>query len=165
MPHIAIVGMSGSGKTYLARQLVIAASRKRRCLVLDPKGTRWQGASFVTTDPDKLLRVAKLNKDCLLVIDEGGAGLNRHNVAHDWFSTMSREWGHNCIFITQRAKQVNPNIRENCYKVALFKCSRKAAEDWAEEFANEELLKATSLEQYSFFWCDKFKGCIKTRLS
>lgn len=165
MPHTAIVGMSGCGKTYLARQMAAQATATGRpVIVLDPKGTRWDGAQLVETDPHRFLSIAKASRGCLVVIDEAGVGLDRNDRDFDWFATMSREWGHNCVFLTQRAAQVHPNIRENCYKLALFKCSAAAARTWAEEFAQEELARATSLERFVFYWADRFDGCRKVTL-
>lgn len=137
------------------------AAAGRKCIVLDPKNTTWAGAALVETSADRMLRICKASRGLFVVLDEVGQALDRYAVAHHWFATMSREWGHTCVFIGQRGAQMHPNIRENVYQVALFKASEKQASVWAEEFANPELAQAHLLERYWFYWCDRFKGCVK----
>ena len=66
--------------------------------------------------------------------------------------TQGRHEGHRCIYISQRAGQVHPNIRENCESLCLFSVGMKAAKLWAEEFNDVALLGAVQLQPHCFFF-------------
>jgi hypothetical protein len=66
--------------------------------------------------------------------------------------TQGRHEGHRCFYMSQRAAQVHPNIRENCESLCLFAVSMKAARLWAEEFNDETLLGAVNLPPRAFYF-------------
>ncbi len=66
--------------------------------------------------------------------------------------TQGRHEGHRCFYISQRAGQVHPNIRENCESLCLFAVGMKAAKLWAEEFNDPALLGAVQLLPHSFLF-------------
>jgi hypothetical protein len=60
---------------------------------------------------------------------------------------------------------MHPTIRENCHGLALFRCSPKAAQVWAEEFSDAEIEKASSLAQYEFIYkANRFAPAQKLKL-
>ena len=63
--------------------------------------------------------------------------------------TEGRHYGHRSFALAQRAAQVHPDIREMCARLYLFACHPKSAETWADECADEELLKAKDI---AYFW-------------
>jgi hypothetical protein len=116
-------------------------------LVLDPDKRSGWGADFLTADPAEFLDVVKLNKTCALFIDESGQMIGRYSREMAWLATNSRKWGHRAHFITQRATQLDPTIRNQCTGLFLFKQSLNDAKILANEFVCPKLIEACELSQ------------------
>jgi hypothetical protein len=146
--HILILGITQTGKTTLAFKLAEEYHAAGvNVLVLDPdKRSGWK-ADFLTDDPQEYLEVVKLNKSCALFIDESGQMIGRYAKEMAWLATNSRKWGHKAHFITQRASQLDPTVRNQCTTIFLFKQSLSDTKDLANEFVAEELEQAHTLEQ------------------
>lgn len=131
--------MTKSGKTTLA--LESAHDWRRRgfgVLVLDKwKQSHWP-ASFITDSLETFLRVARRSQRCALFVEESG-NFGR-DPEFEWIVTQSRHWGHVAHYLSQYHTQVPPIVRANVERLFLFKCGLRAAKEWAEEFAQPEIV-------------------------
>lgn len=150
MPHGAYLGMTTSGKTFAAQQealdfhwqgiglLILHKPRERWPLPAGPK--IWQ-----TDNPDDYLRMFWASRGCACFMELADADVEAADTRFHRCFTQGRHEGHRCYFLSQRAAQVHPNIRENCVSLHLFAVSSRAAKLWAEEFADDALLGAAEI--------------------
>lgn len=141
--------MTESGKTTLARSLARRYQKKGiPVLVLDPyKSSAWN-ADYLTDCPDEFLETVKISKSCALFIDECGSFFDQgYSIPLLWIATNSRHYGHNAHFISQRAQQISPTVRDQCSHLFLFKQSFDDAKLLTRNFATDELLAAPSLKK------------------
>lgn len=168
MAHTLIIGMTQSGKTSLARKLVQKHRKKGRLiLVLDPLlDPAWKtaGATWVTDDKEKFLDVVFRSTECVIVIDEAGEMIGRYAGEMKKLATKSRHYGHDAIFITQRAVDVDKSLRDQCAEVYAFLVSRRDSEVLAEEFVNDDCFQASEVKQGEFIKCSRFKPVIRSKL-
>lgn len=116
-------------------------------MVLDPdKRSEWN-ADFITTNPEEFLEVVFANTGCAVFVDESGDMIGRYGGAMNRLATTSRKWGHNCHFIAQRAKQIDPTTRTQCSNVFVFKQSLDDTKELAREFVADELKNAHILRK------------------
>ncbi len=108
--------------------------------MLDPyRSSKWN-ATYITTDPHAFCQVVKRSRSCALFVDECGQWVeNGFEAQLKWLATNSRHYGHNCHFITQRAAQVSPTIRDQCRNTFVFfqsfqDCKLIARDKGADEF-------------------------------
>lgn len=151
-----ILGVSGFGKSYLAHALCESyQDQDVRTLVCDPHGERWP-ADYQTTDPMRLLAVAKQSKRCAIFLEEAGEAIGRGKRARDmaWFTTGSRKWGHAVYLIAQRAKMIELSIRSQCTAAYIFRQCQDDAEELARQFAEPGLLRAATLPKYQFLYIE-----------
>lgn len=150
MSHAAIIGMTGSGKTVLAREIA-RTHRKQGCgvLVLDPfRSPEWP-ADFITESMTAFLAKAKASRRCALFVEEAGDFGRTPEFA--WLFTQARHWGHVTHYVSQYHSQVPPIVRSNCERLFLFRVSSRSAETWAEDFAQPEIgTLAAGLPRYHF---------------
>lgn len=167
MTHNLIIGQTQSGKSTLAKELVnsICDKTKRRLIVLDPFTSKDWNADFLTDNKQDFLNVVKNNKNCELVIDECGQTIGRYAKEMMMLATSSRHYGHRSTFITQRANQLDLNMRDQCSKLYIFSISKNDAKSLAEQFVDDELLNAYELEQFNFYYKQKFKKALKMSIS
>lgn len=146
-----------SGKTTLAKKLAKKASESGRCvLVYDPiRDPEWQ-ADYITANMADFLKVAKLNKNCTLFIDESSTACGQHDRESHWLATQARHWGHQSNFIAQRPNQVAKNIRDNCDKLFCFRISPSDAKLYADEWCFPEILDSPNLAQGEFLFLPRF---------
>lgn len=141
--------MTESGKTTLARKLAqMYKDKKIPVLVLDPyKSKRW-GADYVTDCPSVFVQVVKRSMKCALFVDEVGHFIDEGFVSDlRWIATNSRHYGHNAHFISQRATQIPPTIRNQCSNLFLFKQSYSDTKQLSQDFASDDLLTAHELKK------------------
>lgn len=141
--------MTESGKTTLARKLADNyRARGIPIIVLDPYLSSAWGADFITDSPDEFLSVVKSSTSCALFMDECGHYVDDgFDKQLRWLATNSRHYGHNSHFITQRAKQLKPTVRDQCTHLFMFKQSYDDAKELTRNFATDELLEAPSLKK------------------
>ena len=101
MAHVLIAGITESGKTTLARELVAHYRRAEiASLVLDPLGDPRWNAEYQTTDEAAFLVTAKNSWQCALFIDESGEMVGRYKDSMFWLATQARHRAHRSHFIT-----------------------------------------------------------------
>ncbi len=165
--HLLVSGQTMSGKTTFALELIKRCFNPagRGVLVLDDVGDAetW-GADWVTDDPDLFLDTAQRNRECALIIDEGGSTIGRYNHHMEVLATKFRHLGHNCIFISQRPVQLPLTIRTQCGGVALFNSSLKDCKALSDDFNCPELLSGTTLDQGEYLYKTKFQALKRGRL-
>lgn len=148
MPHGAFLGMTTAGKTYAAQQV---ARRFRSLgigvLALHKPREPWPAAcvSWQTDSPDAFLAMFWASRGCACFMELADADVEATDTRFHKCFTQGRHEGHRCYFLSQRAAQVHPNIRENCTSLYLFAVSTKAAKLWADEFNDPALLGASAL--------------------
>lgn len=159
MPHSLIIGMTGSGKTTIATQMSSAYRRKNiKVIVLDPMlDPRWD-ADFITHDRGKFLYILQHPEtvNCAVFVDESSTMIGHYRKEMFWLATQSRHRGHNVHFICQRAKQISPNVREQCQYLFMFNSSIDSAKELANEFNRIELIRANELTIFEYFHCSRF---------
>jgi hypothetical protein len=154
-----------SGKTTLARKLATQAHNNGRgVFILDPMlDPAWKenGADFVTKDPLQFLALAKKNKNCTLFIDEAGEYCGQYAKETWWLATQARHWGHQSIFISQRANMVARNIRDNCKHIYAFRVSYDDAKLLANDFTFDQFLECAELPQGTCIYASRYGEPIK----
>lgn len=154
--HVAILGITNSGKTTLAKRLAREyRARRVPVLVLDPMGTGWD-CDYITDDPDTFLLAARDSRGCMLFIDEAGEVVGQWDREHHWLATRARHYGHVSHFISQRGVQIARTVRDQCTKMFLFRTGLADAKIHAEEWAEPRLKGAPDLPQGECFVADRF---------
>lgn len=150
--------MTESGKTCLGKALLARYKQQGiGTLLLDPMHDPEWNADYVTHDADELLRVAKESEQCAIFIDEPASAIGKYDKQAEWFTTMSRHWGHETTFCTQRGVQLSPTIREQCQKLFLFAVgSERDAKVFADSYGDPGLLAACQLNQGEFLYARRF---------
>lgn len=155
MPHRAIIGQTGSGKTFLAQQM---ARRYRRArigtLILHKPREPWPAdcVTWQTADPDAFLRMFWRSRQAACFMELADADIDKYDGRFHLCFTQGRHEGHRCFYLSQRAAQVHPNIRENCESLCLFATGIKGARLWADEFNDAALLGAATLQPRQFYF-------------
>jgi hypothetical protein len=157
MPHGAIIGQTTSGKTFAAQQMARDFhSRRVGVLVLHKPREIWPAecASWQTENPDEFLRMFWASRGCACFMELADAEVEKSDDRFHKPFTQGRHEGHRCYYLSQRAAQVHPNIRDNCESVCLFSVNMKGAKLWADEFNDPVLLGAASLDpkEHYFFY-------------
>lgn len=155
MPHRAIIGQTMSGKTHCAKESAAAyRAHGTGVLALHKPREPWPSecVSWQTDDPDRFLRMFWASRRCACFMELADADVGKWDERFHLCFSQGRHEGHRCAYISQRAGQVHPNIRENCESLCLFSVGMKAAKLWAEEFNDAVLLGAVQLQPHSFFF-------------
>lgn len=168
MAHSLILGMTMSGKSTLARQLVRQYRAKGTpSLILDPIGDpAWKtaGAQFVTDDGEKFLAMVEKSRSCAIFVDESGDAIGRYAGEMRKLGTRSRHYGHNAHFLSQRAVDIDKTIRDQCANLFCFRVSKPDAKTLADEFSNDLLLQCANLDQGEFISCGRFRPAKRLKL-
>lgn len=130
-------------------------------MVLDPNlDPEWE-ADFITDDAQKFLTIVKANKGCELAIDESGETIGRYAKHMGFLATRSRHYGHVATFISQRAQQIDRNVRDQCTRFFIFSIAKSDCKIFAEDLVDDELLHAYQLQQGECYAKLKFKPAVK----
>lgn len=149
--------MTTSGKTTLAIRLAsFERARGYSVFVLDPlKDKRWQ-ADLITSSTKQFMKSATQSRNCSLFLDESGETVGRYNEEMFWLATRARHFGHVSHFISQRATQLAPLVRDQCSHLFLFRVSNPDAKVLADSWSNESLLEASKLDKFHFIYLQRF---------
>lgn len=160
--HTACLGQTGSGKTF-ATQCIAASiiTQGMKTIVLHKPDEPWSAASasWQTHDPEEYLRMywASRNVACFMELSDADVGKYDKRF-HDCF-TRGRHGGRHNFYLSQRAAQVHPNIRENCASLLLFSVGKAAANLWAEEMNDPRLVSGPIPS--SIMTADQLAGDVK----
>ena len=171
MPHSAVIGSTGSGKTHLAQSLARhAVAIGRGVLVLHKERERWplpvSPLVWQTHDPEAFLRMYWAARSCDCFMELADADVDKFDGRFHRCFTQGRHEGHRNFYLSQRAAMVHPNVRENCASLYLFAVPIKGARLWADEFNDESLLGATTLPPHVFFFKEsRFAPARKMKLA
>jgi len=151
--HSLLLGMTESGKTSLAKQLIKQFQRKGvHCISLDPLGDPAFGADFVTDNPAEFAWVWKTSRSCACFIDEAGT-VGKFSEHIKEAATKGRHWGHSFFFLSQRATQIEPLVRDQCGALFLFRSGMQSRKMLAEEFNAPQLLD--DIQMLEFHHCTR----------
>lgn len=157
MAHVAIYGMTLSGKTSLAKRLAEEyRANGVKVGVLDPMGDPAWSADFRTADPDEFLRMFWQSRQCAWFIDEAGDMVGRFDAVMQQTATKGRHWGHRVHYLSQRGAQLSRTVRDQCSKLFLFTTALDDCKIHANEWNKPELKTAHTLPQGHYFVTDRF---------
>lgn len=157
MPHSLILGMTESGKSTLAKQLIkgyVAAGIK--CCVLDPILDNDWNADYLTDDPDRFLYWWGHGESLAMFIDESSETCGQWDKEMIKTATRGRHYGHNMHYISHRGTGLSPTIRSNCTHLYLFKSDYKDCEIFKRDFCEPRILEAVELPQYHFLHASRY---------
>lgn len=165
MQNGGIFGTTLSGKSTLAKHLTLQYWNKIkiRSLVLDPFGDDWGEHAKVFTDEAEFWKVVWNSQNFLVVVDEAGSTINR-NKDLKYVFTRLRHLHHKLLVIGHSSSDLLPVMRQSLDTLYLFRHSEKSAAVWAEVFTNDEIKKASELNQYEFLHCRLYQPVRKTKL-
>lgn len=156
--HMAIIGMTESGKSTLAMALAREYLRQRiGVIVLEPRRSiRWP-CTCQTDNMDQFLDLAKRSRRCALFAEESGR-FGREQ-AFSWLFTESRQEGHVFHYLSQYHAQVPPIARTNCLRLSLFLVGQTSAKQWAEDFGQPEIATLNAqLPLYGFVAANRLRN-------
>lgn len=185
MYHGAILGMSGSGKTFLARNLASGyINNKRQVLCLHKPDEPWKSSEVTLqtcyvdlfldeitkrVEENEILIQSGLSNMCISLvcfIELSDAEADKNDKRLHLLFSKGRHNGLKLYYLSQRGQSVHPNIRENCSELFLFSCYYKAAKNWSEEFCDDDLLKAAKLPKFEFYHKkDRFSPAVLRKLT
>lgn len=171
--HSLVIGTTGSGKTTLIKSLcrdLCTKTPRRDVIVYDPikpnpdlDGPTWHLATVCTTQ-NEFLRYFHASKNCMVVVDEAGATVGQHNEPMIQTATQGRHYGHDCIYITQRCKQITPTVRDNCGQLFLFATSPKDCKELVEDWNEPSLTAAADFNVFEFLHMRRLHRPVHRRL-
>lgn len=161
MAHNYIVGMTGSGKSSLAKAICREVKVSGiPTVVLDPLQDDGWDTDHQFTDPQAFLAFVRQSKSCVLFVDEGGQSIGRYNEEMQWLATTSRHWGHSCWFISQGLTQVAPIVRQQSNKFYIFACGLANLDLVAEECREPDLKRFDKIGQGEFLIVSRFDAML-----
>lgn len=152
--HVGIFGSGLSGKTTLAKGISKEAAKGGvNSLVLDPNQEVWGAQAKIFVDEDLFWNdVWHVSLNKLVFVEEAAETIRRDNKKTSLF-TRIRHRGHKLVVIGHNGTNLLPVQREQIHHLYLFKQSPGAAELWADLWADERIMAATTLKQYEFLRC------------
>ena len=151
MAHTLVLGITGTGKTLLSQRLAQTYKSKGiPIIVLDPfQSAKWN-ADYITDNPDEFMSIVFSKTSCAVFIDEGGDMIGRWGGIMNQLATRSRHYGHNVVFICQRAKMIDITVRTQCVNIFLFKQSLYDSKELSQDFVCDALIGASELKAGEF---------------
>jgi hypothetical protein len=156
-----IDGPSESGKTTVAiwQARLQWQRHHRRSIVFDPwkREHTWGPWAIVFDDIETFKKAVWKTKGFAIFWDESTDSLNRHAREDRAFFTAIRH-NHPALFVMVHDYAVlSPVMRSSITEAFLFRQSSNRAKQWAEQFADDDILKASELAQYEFIHKRAFK--------
>ena len=138
-----------------------AALTRRQVLVYDVTGPYgWPGQHY--DDIAQFMQAVKTTKNCLLVVDESTAGLDKFDRSTYFLTTTARHLGHKTIIVGHRLRDVAPAIRSNCSTIFAFGGSKKDYKILQDE--NDCTIDISTLKPFEFVRLERGKATVKMRL-
>lgn len=154
--HVAIVGISGSGKTLLAKHIARGLIKKNPVIVFDPlKSGGWPVGAKLYSTLEAFKVVMKNTVSAYIFIDESKVIFDEDTkLAQKWLY-QNRHKGQLIFLIAQRAKMIPPNARNQCSKLYAFRQVKEDSIELAGDFG-EEMRELPKLEKGKFIFSDGF---------
>lgn len=143
--HIIIVGMTGSGKTEMAKLLSREYAKQGvKSLVLSPFAPEdgW-AAELQTKNVQEFLSVVYAKQGYAVFIDEVYHYRKEKGIIE--LATMGRHWRHIVHFISQRVMMIPIDVRCNCSKAISFEQSPENADVLYQQFNEPAFLETPKL--------------------
>lgn len=160
-----------TGKTTLVTRLLQNPKFRleRPCIILDPNlDERWphDEGVFLSHNKELFLQAVKHpdNYGSIVVVDESGESIGRNGGDMAWLATRGRHYGHQCIFIAQRAMQVDVNVRTQCANMFIFRQGDSDAKILAAEKASNEIKQAPDLQKGEYLAVVGLNPVVKKKL-
>lgn len=168
-PLGVIIGGSKCGKTTLAIALVAMFWRRHglRAIVFDPFPWEhnWGPSAWVTNDLAKFKAAVTGTSGCVVIWDESTTTL-RKTAADDLAFFTNIRHRHKAFFtLGHDFTAVSPTMRGNLSDAYVFRQSANKARDWAELFADEDMLQAATLEKREFIHKVAFERIVRRKPS
>lgn len=162
MTRAGIFGISLSGKTTLAKRISKQYFDQcgRKSLVLDPHEEAYGQHALVYSDEEKFWEIVWNSKDHLVIVDEAAAMIRRERELVPVFTRL-RHLGHKLIVIGHNGADLLPVMREQFDTLYLFRQPKKAAELWADLWADDDVYQCASLGKYEYIYCQLYEKCRK----
>lgn len=154
-PHTLIVGMTGSGKSSLAKIMAQKAKAAGALILcLDPKNDPGFCADFSTTDPAKFQRevTRAAGEKTLVIVDESADTIGNYAGVMCRIATMNRELAHRAIFITQRGAALDKNIVLNCGNVFVFRSSGRDCKTLCDDLGKKQVYEALEFDRGEYLY-------------
>lgn len=165
MAHSAIIGMTQSGKTTLAKKLASQfSSAGKRILVFDPLGDPDWLCDFKTHDVDEFLAEYWSSRQCMVFIDEAGELSQTHANEILKTATRGRHWGHMNFYLSQRGAMLPRTLRDQCTNLFMFAQSAEDSKLYSIEYNSPELREANTLKQGEYFHATRFTQATRGKL-
>lgn len=168
MSHTLLLGRTGSGKTLYAKAKCFELSKitDKQIVIFEPfYKTKWLSYKPILHFQNiyALQDYLKTHSNCVVFIDESGEALNR-DITLNYLATRTRHNNHDITFITQRANQLLPTIRNNCENFVSFYCSKSDSIQLSQDSGNEDFLRVPTLNKYEYLeFCDINNKALKTK--
>jgi hypothetical protein len=154
--HTQIVGITLSGKTVLARH-ILNANPDIPALVFDPlKSGGWPTHCKCFSNFKAFVKAMDTHNSCVVIIDEARVVFEEDKALAEKWLYQYRHRGYKIYLLSQRAKMIPPNARNNCPVIYSFKQKREDAVILAQEYG-EELLDVTKLNKLEFIYSNGFE--------
>lgn len=165
LKRIGVFGPTVSGKTTLARKLSEQYWRQHqiRSVVLDINGEAWGEHALVFEDEEKFWPAVWGCTDSLIIVEEASTTISRDRSLIPVFTRM-RHNRHSLMVVGHNGTDLLPAMRQQLTSVYLFRQPEMAAKVWANNFANQGLLKTTELNQYEFIHFESYGTPRKQKL-
>lgn len=147
-----VLGRSDYGKSFLVK--IFLRDAKERGVptgVLDILAEDDWDVDFQTDDPEHFLAVFWDSEGAVWAVDEGGEVAGRASESMKWTATRGKHNGHSVYYLAHRLNVLDTTLRAQCTSIFLFASSGKDARDLADEFGDDRLAQASSLDIGEFY--------------
>jgi hypothetical protein len=160
--HFGIFGPGLSGKTTLAKYLSWNwwLGWRVKSLVHDINGEQWGPQAFCTSNSDVFWdMVWRREVNCAVFVEEAGETIDRDREKTSLFTRVRHRDGngtgpgHRLVVVGHSGANLLPTQRDQIHTLYLFRQSTAGAEMWAEQYCDERIMEATTLNQYEFLYC------------
>jgi hypothetical protein len=170
MKRIGIFGPTESGKSTVARRLVLEHFKKFgiKALILDPHTDEWhfwpsEAVGFITEDETKFWAAVWSSDGCIVVVEESSSTIKREKNLIPVFTKL-RHRKHKLLVIGHSGMDLLPVMREQFDTLYLFRQPQSAAKVWAEVMTETGLLACMNCQQFEFIFHRMFGKPVKMKL-
>jgi hypothetical protein len=110
--------------------------------------------------------------DCALFVEEAAETIARDSEKTSLFTRVRHRAavpgvtpGHRLHVVGHSGANLLPMQRNQIQTLYLFKQTEKGAELWAEEFGDEGIMQAVTMNQYEFLYCRAWQAPQRRRLA